>query len=70
LHRLTHICHKASGFTFVLEAHGDVIDVAHDDDLTLGNTARCCTRKDPQFSPIRGDGAVPLQREHFSLEKK
>jgi hypothetical protein len=27
------------GFTFVLEAHGDVIDAAHDDDLTLGNTA-------------------------------
>jgi hypothetical protein len=33
-HSLPHIRHEASGFTFVLEAHDDVIGVAHNDDLT------------------------------------
>jgi hypothetical protein len=31
-----HICKEASGFTFVLETHDDVIGVAHNDDLTPG----------------------------------
>jgi hypothetical protein len=33
---MPHICHEASGFTFVLETHDDVIGVAHNDDLTSG----------------------------------
>jgi len=35
-HSLPHICHEASGFTFVLKAYDNVIGVAHDDDLTTG----------------------------------
>jgi hypothetical protein len=33
---MPHICHEASGFTFMLETHDDIIGVTHDDDLTSG----------------------------------
>jgi hypothetical protein len=44
-HSLPHICHEASGFTFVLKTYDNVIGVAHDDDLTTGKALS------PSFCP-------------------